>query len=414
MSRTARVAIVLLFFICSVWYCRRTIAEVIPSLGQPSDFNAYYHAAQNVIARQSPFVTRAYIYPPLLAVLLTPIAPLPYLAARWVWFLFSQACLLMAAWLMWRAIGRDWLAACTISFVWALGGAAPESLGLGQPGPELALLIAAGITLLGWRSATALATGFAIKFYPGVLAVGFLLRRQWRSFLVFAVASATLVLLPWIFVICCLDGPRTPGARDTWAGTPAPLSWGFPSVVLRILDPPTPGGPLPRDWENDLPYLQLPDSHRWASIATSAITLLIGFAILAGPLPHGRGSEAAAEPRAPASGSPMQPFTMAALVSLSLAASPVCWTHYQIVQYPGLALLLCHAFRSRQWGVLAAALAFGSLLYPLPVAVLTDYYMKYGKWTASLPTFYFWTSVAPFASMGLFGLFVREAKRQHE
>ncbi len=404
-NRTTRAAVVLFVFLCAAWYCRVTVVNVIPSLRQPSDFNAYYNAARQVLAGHSPFANRPYIYPPLLAFFLTPVARLPYVTVRWIWFLFSQACLLTAAWLTWKALGRDWIAACTVAFVWALGGAAEESLGLGQPGPELMLLAAIAITQpvakRGWRAAMAVATGLAIKMFPGVLAVWFILRRQWRTLTVFASATVVLVLLPWSVVLCCLDGPRTPGDRDTWSGTPSALSWGLPSVVLRAMDPPVSGGPLPPDWETDIPYLRLPASHRWSAMGVAAITLLAGIGVLATALRR----------IPPESRSAFDPFAMAALVSLSLAASPVCWTHYQVLQYPGVALLLCQAARSRQLGLFAATLTLGALLYPLPVAVLTDYYMKYGKWTVSLPTFYFWTSIAPCASLGLFGLFVREARR---
>jgi hypothetical protein len=109
--------------------------------------------------------------------------------------------------------------------------------------------------------------------------------------------------------------------------------------------------------------------------------------------------------------SPPDSFAMAALVSLSLAASPVCWSHYQELQYPGVALLLCHAFRSQRWGLLAVSLTLGAFLYPLPMAAIAAYYRRYGSLTASLPTLYFWTSVAPFASLALFGLFLREGRR---
>jgi hypothetical protein len=106
------------------------------------------------------------------------------------------------------------------------------------------------------------------------------------------------------------------------------------------------------------------------------------------------------------------PFVMAALISLSLAASPVGWTHYQVMQYPGVALLLFHTMRSRLWTMFAAALASAALLYPLPVAVLTAYYEKYGKWTAASPaTLYFWTSVTPLAALALFWLLVRAAAK---
>jgi alpha-1,2-mannosyltransferase len=395
--------VVLFCFLCAAWFVRVTVVNVIPSLGQPSDFSMYYQAAGNVASGHSPFVTDGYIYPPLLAVLLTPLAHLSYAAARWVWYLVSQGCLLLAAGLMWRALGHDGIAACSVALVWAIGGAATESLALGQPGPVLTLLLVLAYTQSsprhGWLQASAAGLGLAVKLIPGIAGFAFVLRRQWRSLAIFAGVSLLLLALPWLLVTCCLAGPQTPAGTATFTGTPAILSWSLPSVVLRLMDPLTPGEPLPRDWEsgNDLPHLRLPTSRRWVSMSVALATLLTGFAVLA--------------LHAPAQGAIW--FEMAALVSLGLAASPVCWTHYQILQYPGVALLLCHAARSRQLGLFTAALALGALLYPLPVGVLTDYYMKYGKWTASLPTFYFWTSVAPFASLGLFGLLVREARRQH-
>jgi hypothetical protein len=407
MNKIAKAAAVLFFLLCVAGYYHETVTPIVPEMGHPSDFTAYYEAARNVRAGRSPFFTPGYIYPPLLAYLLTPLAAFSYLTARWIWFLFSQACLLTAAWLMWRATGRDWIAANSIAFVWAMGGAATESLGWGQPGSELALLLAIAITQPGWRAATALGAGLATKVFPGVLAVLFLLRRQWRTFLIFAGAAAVLVLLPWPLLICCLDGPRVPGGTDTWSGTPAPMSWGIPSVVLRVLDPPAKGGPLPRDWETQLPDLKLPVSHRWFSIGAAAFTLVVGISVLA--VAMRRNPPPSPNPKA-GSRLEIDPFAMAALVSLSLAASPVCWHHYQVLQYPGVALLLCHALRSRKWGLLAVALILGALLYPIPMTGITEYYKKYGNLTVSLPTLYILTSLTPFASLGLFALFVRERR----
>jgi hypothetical protein len=346
-------------------------------------------------------LTEGYIYPPLLAELLTPLAALSYVAARWAWFLFSQLCMLAAAWLMWKHMGRDWLAACSIAFVWALGGAAVESLALGQLGPLLVLLLAIAYTESGWRPAAAAGFGLALKFIPGVLAAALLLRRDWRGLLIFAAVAFVFLALPWSFTACCLDGPKTPAGTDTWTGTPATLSWSVPSVVLRILDPPTTGADsLPRDWEagNDLPHLRLPASRRWISLAVAFATMLTGLGLLAFMM-NGRISTA------------QSPFAMAALISLSLAASPVAWTHYQVMQYPGVALLLVHTMRSRLWAMLTAALACAALLYPLPVAILTAYFGKYGKWTAASPaTLYLWTSVTPTAALVLFWLLIRAAK----
>jgi len=390
--------------LCAAWYFYKTVWNVIPQLGRPSDFTLYYQAAQNILAGRSPFVTEGYIYPPLFACLLTPLAGLSYIAARWIWFLFSQAFLLAAAWLLWKAFardgGRDWTAACTIAFVWALGGAAVESLALGQLGPPLVLLLVIAYTQPGWRGGAAAGFGLALKFIPGVLAAALLLRRDWRGLVTLAAVALACLALPWSFTACCLDGPKAPAGTDTWTGTPATLSWSLPSVVLRILDPPAQSaGPLPRDWEagNDLPRLRLPASRRWISIAVAFTTMLIGFALLSFAMKGRLSAE-------------QLPFAMAALTSLSLAAAPVSWTHYQVMQYPGVALLLCYAGRSQSRFLLGGTLACAALLYPAPVAILTDYYQKYGKWTAASPaTLYLWTSVAPFAALVLCGLLVRAA-----
>jgi hypothetical protein len=55
---------------------------------------------------------------------LTPLAPLGYVTARWVWSLFSHACLLAAAWLIWRQLGSDRMAGIIVAAVWAFGAAA--------------------------------------------------------------------------------------------------------------------------------------------------------------------------------------------------------------------------------------------------------------------------------------------------
>jgi hypothetical protein len=389
----------LVFAICMAWYGWQTVAIQIPGLADtPSDFRVYYRAAQTAIAGRSPFEVRDYIYPPVLAWTLTPLAALDYVTARRVWFWFSQACLLLAGWLIYRAAGRDALAACAVGLVWALGGAAPESLALGQPGPVLTLLMALAYTQSGWRSGAAAGVGVAIKFIPAVLGIAYALRRERQALSAWAATAALLLLMPWLPVLF-LPGPRTP-APGSWTGTPAILSWSLPSIALRLLDPPKEPPKLPDNWErgNDLANLSLPASHRAVSFGVSLATLAAGAAILGIALRWHIGV------------APM-PWAMAALISLGLAASPVSWTHYQILQYPGLALLLCQAARLRRWTLLSGTLTCGGFLYVVPVAVLRDYYERFGGWTAaSVPTLYLWTSVTPLASLALFGLLLREAR----
>jgi hypothetical protein len=100
---------------------------------------------------------------------------------------------------------------------------------------------------------------------------------------------------------------------------------------------------------------------------------------------------------------------MAGFLALALTAAPVCWSHYQILQYPGVALMLGLAVRQRRWSLAGAVAGCGALLYPIPVAVLTHYYHLYG-WTAgSAWQLYAWTSITPAACLGLFGISLYQA-----
>ena len=106
------------------------------------------------------------------------------------------------------------------------------------------------------------------------------------------------------------------------------------------------------------------------------------------------------------------PWAMAGLISLSLAAAPVCWTHYQILQYPGIALLFARSIAQRDWSATVWTAAAFALLYPVPVAVLTVYYNQHG-WTAASPaTLYIWTSVTPLACLGILALTLRKLRSE--
>jgi hypothetical protein len=167
-------------------------------------------------------------------------------------------------------------------------------------------------------------------------------------------------------------------------------------VVLRLLDPPHRPYPLPHDWEagTDLEHFQMPLSSRIAALATSMLTLSVGLFAMCRAFRWRLTDE-------------QVPWAMSALVALALAASPVGWTHYQVLQYPGVALLLAYLWRRRQWLQLSLALLLAGLLYPIPVAILGRYYDRYHAWTAYSPaTLYVWTSVTPLASLCLVAMFV--------
>ncbi len=69
-----------------------------------NDFNVYYFAARETLAGRNPYARSLgewtpYLYPPLLAELMVPLAWLPLAVAAYIWFLISAAFTLCAAWM---------------------------------------------------------------------------------------------------------------------------------------------------------------------------------------------------------------------------------------------------------------------------------------------------------------------------
>jgi len=284
-------------------------------------------------------------------------------------------------------MGRGWMAALVIAFVWSAGWAAQDGFPTGQPDPLITLLIVVACVSSGWLQGVAAGAGFALKLIPAVLGLLAPLERNRRALAGFFASAALLFAVPWALV-ASLRGPAKPANTDYLFGTPCVLSWSFPSLALRIFEPPDHSGQLPNDWINgwDLPRLHLSAGQKLLSFSVAVLVMAAGIAVLWFKT-RGRLT-------------PEQiPLAGTALVALALAASPIAWWHYQVLQYPGVALLLYSALRGRNWGRLAAAAIGALFLFPIPAGVLRYYY---GQRHAGL--MYLWTSVTPVASLLLFAL----------
>lgn len=272
---------------CVVRYYDRTIARTLPVVlnGAPCDFLPYYQAAQHIVHGESPFLADGYIYPPLLAFLLTPLARLDYVVARTVWFAMSQLFLVASAVLLWRSFGRDWVSACLIAFVWAFGGAAGEALAVGQVSPLLVLLVVVALCCQRSQRGAGVALGFALKLFPGLLGLAVVFRAERRAVRTMISTALVAVLLPWVTVAIFLRGPLGLTKGSAFAGTPATLSWSLPSVVLRLLDPEGQSYLSPRNWMlgTNLEHFRLPFPLAAAGLAIALLTLRSG-TIRADPL----------------------------------------------------------------------------------------------------------------------------------
>ncbi len=380
--------------LCGLWYIKQNILNVLPNPGL-SDFRYYYFAAGKILHGESPYRIVDYVYPPLLACLLTPIAKFDYYTARWIWFVFSHGCFLTAAYLLWRRIGRNWLAAMVIAFVWSAGWAAQDGFPTGQPDPLLVLLIVMACVNSGWIQGAAAGAGFAVKLIPAVLGLLGIGERNWRGISGFIAGAGLCMAIPWA-IIAPLSGPKTPSNKDYLFGTPCVLSWSIPSVALRVWEDPGDDDRLPNNWVNgwDLPRLHLSAEEKALSLSLAVAIMAAGIAAL---LFKTRGTLSGEQ----------VPFAGAALIALALAASPIAWWHYQVMQYPGVALMLYATISGRNWGRLFWTVFCALFLFPVPAAVLRYYYNQQQRWPDAPDLLYVWTSVAPVASLILFWLLVR-------
>jgi hypothetical protein len=393
----------LIIALCALVYVRTNVLRPIPTLAIATDFSAYFHAAQGILHGKSPYSDPVFFYPPLLAFLMIPLALMDYVAARWVWFAVSHLFLIGAGGLLWRSMGGGRIALCSIACVWAFGGAFYETLIQGQLGPLLVLLLAVAYTQRGRVQGVFAGLGFALKYFPGIVMLPLLLGRSWRALAAAGGVALAGVCLPWLIISAFFTGARAPVSAHFWMGTPSMWSWSVPSLVLRLLTPVTRGAPLPTDWEfgNVAATLHLGPRLEWISVATAAAVFAFGMVAL-GVVCRGR-----------LNGRQI-PWAMAGLIALSLAAAPVCWTHYQLLQYPGVAMLLIAGSRSKDWRLALATATSFALVYQLPQRFLIAYHDAHNGWTTeSLFTLYFWTSVPPLASLAIFACALVVVRRLH-
>lgn len=375
---------------------------------RPADFDNYYAAARALLAGGTPYERIAFDYPPLVAFLLLPVAGLDYATARAAWFVLAEGALVASAWLLWRLLGGGLAAAVTVAVVWAAGGTVAENLVLGQVSPLLLLLVTLALAALARRpqgssgasdgavgGGVAVGAAAALKLWPAVLLGAFALAGKRRGLVAGALALLALVAVPWA-VVATRPPPHLPRTADYWMGTPAVHNFSLPAVALRLADPPAAGARLPRDWlrGNNPVELHLPPGRRALSVSVAALTLLAGAAVLwwrvrRRPL---AGEEAA--------------LAAAALVTLALLASPICWYHYQLLAFPGLALL---AWRwRRRAGALVALALVGAGLTWSQVAAVGLYLARYGPTAANPPLLWLATSLVPALGLVLFALLVGE------
>lgn len=197
------------------------VFPVLVHIPEQVDFAAYYLAAQ-VLNSHGPLYDRveleeaairsgginhtSYIYLPFLAVLLRPIAILPYDLAKMLWFVLNLGFLLASIGLLTQLIGLPPVVAIPAILMAVLMPAIYYSLLFGQINFLLLLLLTGSLYLSSllpsarWREIAAgilLSIAIVIKLYPAIVGFAYLLHRRLLS----AISIVLGVLAMFVFGI---------------------------------------------------------------------------------------------------------------------------------------------------------------------------------------------------------------------
>lgn len=360
-------ALIVLLFLPGVYL---TLADLIPAPHQ-EDFGANYLAARALSNGESPFDAEVaarlaagagvihhapYIYPPLLALALRPLAVLPYSAAAAVWFVLSAGALLAALCLLRPVVQLPWRV-----YGWVCAAAfflppVHHTLQHGQINHVLLLLIVAGAVggagQAGWMGIAA-----ALKIFPATLAVVYALSGRTSACIAMVGSAAILTLASALVEPAAMAeflqrvGPQLAAERRL-----APNNQSLDAVLARLFE---------THWFVT-PIVEAPVAGRIASRIAAAV--VIGLTLWA----------LVAVRRADGAVVHLERFSL--VLAATLIVSPIVWDHYYVLLFLPIAVLYSFAGdRVVQLLLLAGAMLLLSHRYwPLLFALKSPVFMSEG------------------------------------
>ena len=169
----------------------------------PPDAGIFIVAGGDVLARQSPYLDASaigddvganfgYVYPPLLAIAISPLSLLPGPTAAMLWSVVLIGCVVGALWLLGV---RDWRC-YLVALLWPFNRVA---LDWGRIDPLLVLLVAAAWRFRDkpWSAAASTGAAVATKLFLWPVAFWLLVTGRRRAAALSVVMTFGLILLPW-------------------------------------------------------------------------------------------------------------------------------------------------------------------------------------------------------------------------
>ena len=350
-SLTVISAVALLFLLIAggFYFARRSGAD---PRHYENDFNVYYLASREVIEGRDPYQNSLgewtpYLYLPLLAELIIPLALMPLPAAAYFWFLVSASSLIVAAWMSATLALKDTAhnSASQRLIVAMLATAvvirfALDNFDYGQVNTLVAALSVAHVFLYEkgrkMSSAIALALAASIKLSPLILLIYHLAKRRPKFVVGCAVLFISITALSF-----APFGPRAPSAFQTFFHRTVKNEQGFDLAYS--------GNQSLRGTVARLRG----DQEASARVPGDPLTLAVSLAMLAG-------SAFIAMRRPASSGS------IAALFCCIPLLSPLAWKgHFVVLIFPAAFLIAEVIWQPRsktRFGVVAVLIAVFALL----------------------------------------------------
>lgn len=299
-KRLAPIALILLIALHTLQYNWMSLR----SLSVPNyDGLVYFSGARYLVEEHNPYLDKAYLYPPLLALILTPLTLLPTSIASVCW----MASILISAFFLiflLRHLLPLPLAICSVLLftpVWM-------TFWSGQVAVLIAIVFMLSIIHLR-RGATSRASmwllfGTLIKITPALSLVNLLVRASWRVRVITIAAGLVMIILTLPAISLTVWAQGTIYAAETTQSWTHPLSISWPSFVLRWYDVPN-------------------------------IILLITIFLPAVVITLWRGYNND------------QDMALAATILVPILITRVAWIHYTVHALPALALIWSYSPRGR-------------------------------------------------------------------
>lgn len=186
------------------------LLRVLLLSGYP-DFTVFYYGSRHILNHENPYIQdsnyfAALPYPPFTLILFTPFSLLPYEISAKIWVLISVLAVLYIIYLLNKIYNVSFFSPFNLllSSLIFLSFPLKFTLGMGQVNILILLLVTLAFYFMQknkfYYSGLFFALPFAIKFFPPLILLYFILQKKWKILLAFTSAIIIIIAITVIIV----------------------------------------------------------------------------------------------------------------------------------------------------------------------------------------------------------------------